>query len=96
MDPNLDPQYYVDRYNKEITYKNWFDKTYPEMTIYDAVGVEEPEIEEEEFGECGEGTDLVDGHVRNCRTEKRRLSNCNCYIWFRDGTTGAITQRDSG
>jgi len=61
VDPNLDPQYYIDRYNKETTYKNWFDKTYPDITIYDAVGVEEPEIEEEEFGECGEGTDLVDG-----------------------------------
>ena len=61
VDPNLDPQYYIDRYNKEITYKEWFDKTYPDITIYDAVGVEEPVIEEPEFGECGEGTDLVDG-----------------------------------
>jgi len=56
VDPNLDPQYYVDRYNNEITYKDWFDKTYPDITIYEAVG-----IEEEEFGECGEGTDLVNG-----------------------------------
>ena len=61
VDPNLDPQYYIDRYNKEITYKNWFDKTYPDITIYEAVGLEESEIEEPEFGECGEGTDLVDG-----------------------------------
>jgi len=61
VDPNLDPQYYVDRYNKEITYKEWFDKTYPDITIYEAVGLEELEIEEPEFGECGEGTDLVDG-----------------------------------
>ena len=56
VDPNLDPQYYVDRYNNEITYKDWFDKTYPDITIYEAVG-----IEEQEFGECGEGTDLVNG-----------------------------------
>ncbi|QDI88707.1 hypothetical protein Nisw_03790 [Candidatus Nitrosopumilus sp. SW] len=61
VDPNLDPQYYVDRYNNEITYKDWFDKTYPEMTIYEAVGLEEPEVIEPEFGECGEGTKLVDG-----------------------------------
>ncbi|MHA7733228.1 Ig domain-containing protein [Nitrosopumilus sp. S6] len=61
VDPNLDPQYYVDRYNNEITYKDWFDKTYPEMTIYEAVGLEEPEVVEPEFGECGEGTKLVDG-----------------------------------
>ena len=60
VDPNLDPQYYVDRYNNEATYKKWFDETYPDITIYEAVGLEE-EIVEEEFGECGEGTDLVDG-----------------------------------
>jgi len=58
VDPNLDPQYYVDRYNKETTYKKWFDETYPDITIYEAVGLE---VIEEEFGECGEGTDLVDG-----------------------------------
>jgi hypothetical protein len=61
VDPNLDPQHYIDRYNNEITYKEWFDKTYPDITIYEAVGLEEPKIEESEFGECGEGTDLVDG-----------------------------------
>ncbi|WP_255465303.1 Ig domain-containing protein [Nitrosopumilus sp. b3] len=66
VDPNLDPQYYIDRYNREDTYKKWFDKTYPDITIYDAVGIQEPVIEEPvmdepESGECGEGTDLVDG-----------------------------------
>ena len=61
VDPNLDPQYYVDRYNKETTYKEWFDETYPDITIYEAVGLVEEEVVEEEFGECGEGTDLVDG-----------------------------------
>ena len=53
VDPNLDPQYYVDRYNNEATYKEWFDKTYPDITIYEAVGLEDEEIAEEEFGECG-------------------------------------------
>ena len=61
VDPNLDPQYYIDRYNKETTYKEWFDETYPNITIYEAVGLEEEVVVEEEFGECGEGTDLVDG-----------------------------------
>ena len=61
VDPNLDPQYYVDRYNKETTYKEWFDKTYPDMTIFEAVGLEEPKIEEKKFGICGPGTKLIDG-----------------------------------
>ena len=61
VDPNLDPQYYIDRYNKEITYKDWFDKIYPDITIYKAVGLDEPVIEEPEFGECGKGTKLIDG-----------------------------------
>ena len=66
VDPDLDPQHYIDRYNNEAIYKEWFDKIYPEITIYEAVGLEEPIIEESiieepEFGECGEGTKLIDG-----------------------------------
>jgi len=67
VDESKDPQSYVDRYNNEIRYKEWFDVTYPEYaSIYEAVGleepiIEEPIIEEPEFGECGEGTKLIDG-----------------------------------
>ncbi|HXW02827.1 MAG TPA: Ig domain-containing protein [Nitrosarchaeum sp.] len=61
VDPNLDPQYYIDRYNNEPSYKKWFDENFPDMTIYDAVGLEEPGIKEQESGQCGPGTDLVDG-----------------------------------
>jgi hypothetical protein len=61
VDPNLDPQYYIDRYTNEPSYKKWFDENFPDMTIYDAVGLEEPEIKEPESGQCGPGTDLVNG-----------------------------------
>ena len=49
--PN-NPQYYIDRYNDEIPYNNemtfmeWYDKTYPDISIYKAVGLEEPIIVE--------------------------------------------------
>jgi len=76
VDPNLEPQYYVDRYNNEITYKDWFDKTYPEMTIYEAVGLEEPEFIEPEFGECGEGTKLVNGICTVIPSENKRGGGC--------------------
>jgi hypothetical protein len=39
IDPNVDPQYYIDRYNNELTYKQWFDTNYPDITIHEAVGV---------------------------------------------------------
>jgi len=43
VDPNQDPQYYVDRYNNEPKYKEWFDSNFPEYdSIYEAVGLEEP------------------------------------------------------
>ncbi len=61
VDPTRDPQSYVDRYNNEPSYKKWFDENFPDMTIYDAVGLEESEIKEPESGQCGSGTDLVDG-----------------------------------
>ena len=69
VDPNQDPQYYVDRYNTESTYKDWFDKNYPEYdSIYQAVGLEEPVVEEPKIGECGPGTKLVDG---KCELEEK-------------------------
>ena len=38
-----DPQSYVDRYNNEPTYKEWFDENYLQYSsIYEAVGLEEP------------------------------------------------------
>ena len=57
VDATKDPQSYVDRYNNEPTYKEWFDENYSQYSsIYEAVGLEEPE-----FGICGEGTKLIDG-----------------------------------
>ena len=42
VDLDKDPQSYVDRYNTESTYKNWFDSNFPDYTIYEAVGLAEP------------------------------------------------------
>ncbi len=39
VDPTKDPQHYIDRYNNELAYKEWFDSNYPEFTIYEAVGL---------------------------------------------------------
>jgi len=67
-----DPQSYVDRYNNEASYKKWFDDNYPEYSsIYEAVGLEEPIIEEPEFGECGEGTKLIDGKCTVVATKSK-------------------------
>jgi len=42
VDPEKDPQSYVDRYNNEASYKEWFDGNFPDYTIYEAVGLAEP------------------------------------------------------
>ena len=43
VDETKDLQSYVDRYNDEITYKEWFDDNYSQYSsIYEAVGLEEP------------------------------------------------------
>ncbi len=39
VDPQKDPQSYVDRYNNEPNYKEWFDRNFPDYTIYEAVGL---------------------------------------------------------
>jgi len=70
IDTTLDPQYYIDRYNNEPTYKEWFDENFPDYTIYEAVGVEEPVLQ---IGTCGPGTILVDGY---CEAEKQSGGGC--------------------
>jgi predicted RNase H-like HicB family nuclease len=63
VDPTQDPQYYIDRYHNEPSYKAWFDKSFPNQTIYEAVGVEPPKT-----GVCGTGTTFVNGV---CVTDKK-------------------------
>jgi len=44
VDPNQDPEYYVNRYDNDPSYKEWFDENFPEYdSIYEAVGLKEPE-----------------------------------------------------
>ena len=42
VDETKDPQSYVDRYNNEVSYKEWFDENFPDYTIHEAVGKREP------------------------------------------------------
>jgi hypothetical protein len=42
VDPEKDPQSYIDRYDNEPKYKEWFDTNYSDITIYQAVGLSEP------------------------------------------------------
>jgi len=48
IDPDVDTQYYIDRYNKELAYKEWFDTNYPDLTIYEAVGMTPVELSQED------------------------------------------------
>src|SRR3989304_2949079 len=73
VDPNKNPQYYIDRYNNEAAYKKWFDSNFPDYTIFEAVGVEDPDVAEEPdeieepevmVGVCGPGTVLIDGYCK--------------------------------
>jgi hypothetical protein len=44
--PALDksPQYYIDRYNNEQSYKNWFDSQFPNDSISDVVGYNQTNV----------------------------------------------------
>ena len=41
VDPNKDPRSYIKRYILEEKYRDWFDRNYPDNTIYNAVGLHE-------------------------------------------------------
>lgn len=67
FDESKGSQHYIDRYNNESAYKEWFDTNFPEYSsIYQAVGLSEsihdnPENEQSKSPKCGSGTELVDG-----------------------------------
>ena len=42
FDPDTDSHHYVDRYNNEPQYREWFDDNFPSHTIYEAVGLKNP------------------------------------------------------
>ena len=42
FDPNKELQHYIDMYNNDSTYKQWFDKKFPGQTIYEIIGMPEP------------------------------------------------------
>jgi len=46
VDQTKDPQHYIDRYNNEPAYKEWFDENYPQYSsIYEAVGLDQEDYE---------------------------------------------------
>ena len=58
VDETKDPQFYIDRYNSEPAYKDWFDKNFPDYTIEEAVGLG---MEDEMSKQCGPGTVFKNG-----------------------------------
>ena len=49
IDSEVDPQYYIDRYNNEAAYKTWFDTNFPDLTIQEAVGVSQVETTQQDI-----------------------------------------------
>ena len=41
-DPTKSPEHYLDRYNNEDAYREWFDSQFPNRTIYHVLGLPEP------------------------------------------------------
>ena len=41
VDHNKDPQHYLDRYYNEASYRSWFDRNYPGLTIEEAVNYDD-------------------------------------------------------
>lgn len=45
-DPAKSPQYYLDRYNTEPAYQEWFDRNFPNKSIYEIIGIDSPQVAE--------------------------------------------------
>ena len=60
VDQNRDPHTYIERYVREEDYRDWFDRNYPDYTIYEAVGLTESDLDaaERRFAPAHEETSL--------------------------------------
>ena len=60
VDPNRDPHTYIERYVREEDYRDWFNRNYPDHTIYEAVGLTESDLDaaERRFAPAPEETSL--------------------------------------
>jgi len=60
VDPNRDPHSYIERYVREEDYRDWFNRNYPDSTIYEAVGLTESDLDaaERRFAPAPEETSL--------------------------------------
>ena len=45
VDQSKDPSYYVNRYNSESAYKDWFDTSFPNYTIWEGIGISQQEYQ---------------------------------------------------
>ena len=60
VDPNRDPHTYIERYVREEDYRDWYNRNYPDHTIYEAVGLTESDLDKAErrFAPAHEETSL--------------------------------------
>ena len=64
VDPNKDPHSYLKRYILEEKYRDWFERNYPDSTIYEAVGLNEWEYNEMEK-KLSPDQDTIQGTAKN-------------------------------
>ena len=64
VDPNKDPHSYLKRFILEEKYRDWFNRNYPNSTIYDAVGLNEWEYNEMEK-KLSPDQDTIQGTAKN-------------------------------
>ena len=90
IDVKKGPEYYFKRYIFEPGYKQWFEKNYPEYTIYEAVGLTEleyakiiskikpepePEPKNKDDADIAEVQKLLDDQIHNLESQITELQN---------------------
>jgi len=64
VDPDKDPHSYLKRFILEENYRDWFNRNYPDSTIYDAVGLNEWDYNEMEK-KLSPDQDTIQGTAKN-------------------------------
>ncbi len=89
VDPNKDPKSYIKRYLTEEDYKDWFNRNYPNDTIYGAVGLNQSDYAEIKNKLANENDDIT---IEKTEPEPEPKSDSD--EWITGKWTAKANQKD--
>lgn len=75
VDPEKGYRHYIKRYLTEPEYKSWFDRNYPDKTIYEGIGIDKDHYEKLAKEFIDEGFESIENEISASREEPEIITD---------------------